>query len=256
MAAVPGILRRWNPGILPGLNVWLDASDSTTINSNADGTVNSMLDKTANSILLTQTNQENKPTVTNTYTNGKQVLKFGSNLFLSSSNFPFADTISNFTNVKVFTLNDFGPNSYLYSLTDNNGIEFMQEDYNTFLEFKTSPANTISILPDLAKSNILTQTFYNNVTSNTQLIYIPNEIITSTNKVQLSNLNVFTLGKTTLSQANSNNFSGTVSEMVFYDRYYATDSNLLNQLEGYLAWKWNLRDSLPADHPYLNRPPS
>jgi hypothetical protein len=36
---------------------------------------------------------------------------------------------------------------------------------------------------------------------------------------------------------------------------YALPSHTLIQLEGYLAWKWGLRNALPADHPYINRPP-
>lgn len=258
MAAVPGILRRWNPGILPGLNVWIDASDSSTINSNIDGTVNSIKDKTENSILLTQTQLVNKPTVTNTYTDGKQVIQFGDNLFLATSNFPFRNTISNFTNVKVFSINNYQQNSYLYSLTNSNLSSYIVENYSIgggVFEFRTH-VNTISYNADITRSNNLTQGFYTNSTSNTQFRVLPNEIVSSTSKHLLSNLNIFTLGKANINVENLNNFSGTVSEIIFYNRKYDSNSNLLNQLEGYLAWKWNLTESLPEGHPYASRPPS
>ena len=115
MAAVPGILRRWNPGILPGINVWLDSSDRSTINSNTEGKINSIVDKTANNTVLIQANTANKPSV-GVDSSGRNILTFGSNLFLQTNNFPFNGPTSNFINVNVFTIDNYaiGEENFLY----------------------------------------------------------------------------------------------------------------------------------------------
>ena len=35
----------------------------------------------------------------------------------------------------------------------------------------------------------------------------------------------------------------------------STNTTTRQLIEGYLAWKWNLQASLPADHPYKNVAP-
>lgn len=43
-------------------------------------------------------------------------------------------------------------------------------------------------------------------------------------------------------------YGGDIYEVIIF-RYAMTD-NLINQIEGYLAWKWGVRQSLPTTHPY------
>jgi hypothetical protein len=44
-----------------------------------------------------------------------------------------------------------------------------------------------------------------------------------------------------------------VAEILLYDSVLTTEQ--VQQLEGYLAWKWGLQDNLPDNHPYKNSPP-
>jgi hypothetical protein len=46
---------------------------------------------------------------------------------------------------------------------------------------------------------------------------------------------------------------GVISECIAMDRNATTEER--QQVEGYLAWKWNIVSVLPADHPYKNSPP-
>jgi hypothetical protein len=48
-------------------------------------------------------------------------------------------------------------------------------------------------------------------------------------------------------------FTGNVYELICYTRVLTESER--QQIEGYLAWKWGLRNSLSADHPCLNIPP-
>ena len=51
----------------------------------------------------------------------------------------------------------------------------------------------------------------------------------------------------------SNYYSGSVAELLVYSN--GLSSNEQAQVEGYLAWKWGLRASLPVSHPYSSNPP-
>jgi hypothetical protein len=44
------------------------------------------------------------------------------------------------------------------------------------------------------------------------------------------------------------------SECIVYNVVLST--NQRQQVEGYLAWKWGLQGSLPANHPFKRWPPS
>jgi hypothetical protein len=44
-----------------------------------------------------------------------------------------------------------------------------------------------------------------------------------------------------------------IGELIVYNTSLTTTQR--QQLEGYLAWKWGLQASLPADNPYKNNPP-
>jgi hypothetical protein len=45
---------------------------------------------------------------------------------------------------------------------------------------------------------------------------------------------------------------GTLQELIIYDRTLSLSNRQI--IEGYLAWKWGLRTSLPTTHPYYNYP--
>jgi hypothetical protein len=47
-------------------------------------------------------------------------------------------------------------------------------------------------------------------------------------------------------------FQGVISEVILYNISITTLQR--QQIEGYLAWKWGLQSSLPANHPYKNSP--
>lgn len=54
-------------------------------------------------------------------------------------------------------------------------------------------------------------------------------------------------------QLNNNEYyQGDVGEMIVYNRNLSVPEQ--QQVEGYLAWKWGLQNSLPATHPYLRTP--
>ena len=259
MAAVPGILRRWNPGVLPGIQVWLDSSDTTKINSNINGTVNSIIDKTGNNVTLTQSNTLNRPSV-GVDSGGRNILTFGSDRFLQTSNFPFNGPTTNLINVNVFTVDSYisGEENFLYFLSNvntsiglsltNNTVEVASSVLSRSLQVNKRNCNTN--ITRLTYNPIIRQLHNLNILANEPRSDI-DQIATTTN---INNsLNNFTLGRTfNLSETTPSFFKGSMSEMVFYNMSNST----LEPLEGYLAWKWRLQSYLSNGHPYKNRPPS
>ena len=51
MAAVPGILRQWNPGIVPNLQLWIDGSDKSTFTLTNESNINTIRDKSGNGVI-------------------------------------------------------------------------------------------------------------------------------------------------------------------------------------------------------------
>jgi hypothetical protein len=45
-----------------------------------------------------------------------------------------------------------------------------------------------------------------------------------------------------------------IGEIIYYTAVLSTTQR--QEIEGYLAWKWGLKDSLPSSHPYKLFPPS
>lgn len=77
----------WNPSRISGLQLWLDASDSSTLFQSSGGSAASedgdpvgyWLDKSSSSRNATQTSGVNKPTLKTNILNGKPVIRFDGN---------------------------------------------------------------------------------------------------------------------------------------------------------------------------------
>jgi len=270
MAAVPGILRRWNPGIIPGLQFWVDPTDNLSISSNTNGTVNSIRDKSANRVLMAQPTDVNQPTMA-IGQSGNSVIQFGTNLYLETSNFPA--TFSNsrpISQISVFNLTlETGYYNYFSYLRGNVPGEFISiyTDISDHIYIGVPPNTAPIYNPSITTNTVITEAFYNSSGGNIADGYIlynsdtpnhsfddrtqPSDVGPYTNR--LSNL---TIGRTFFDTIlNPEQFNGAMCELIFYNNYHY-DTLYMRQLEGYLAWKWNITSFLPSDHPYKNRPPS
>jgi hypothetical protein len=70
------------------------------------------------------------------------------------------------------------------------------------------------------------------------------------------NSGTFTMGGITVGNRYTLNESwpGHICELIIHNTALTTFQR--QQVEGYLAWKWGLQGSLPANHPYKLWPPS
>lgn len=79
------ILRpRFSPKMIAGLQLWLDAADSSTITLNGSN-VSEWRDKSGNNIAVLQATANNQPSYESAYVNGKNAIKFDGNDWLFQS---------------------------------------------------------------------------------------------------------------------------------------------------------------------------
>lgn len=67
------------------------------------------------------------------------------------------------------------------------------------------------------------------------------------------NINYYKIGSNTNNSDLRGFLTGKISEIIVYDTALTTLQ--IQQVEGYLAWKWNLQTLLPTNHPYKISPP-
>jgi len=259
MAAVPGILRKWNPGIVPGLALWVDATDSSTLTMANTSNISAISDKSGLNIQLVQDQQANQPFLRSNI-NNLQTIGFAGSNFVSTTTTYFPSLFNNKSNISQFTVfNSTGNNALrgITSITDPtftfNGSNFsFGTTPNNLRLFKNGNGPNTSISPLL--SNVFMEGFLeNNVLTTLQLscnsVVATNTIVTPL----MNNLSQFFIGR----RPGALTFNGDIGEILFYNNNaYTTNSPFNPQIEGYFAWKWGLVASLSNGHPYKRRPPS
>ena len=278
MAAVPGILRQWNPGIVPNLQLWVDGSDKSTFAFTNESNINTIRDKSGNSVILTQGTQVNQPLISCNI-NGRQTVSFLPNVYMSTTTSNFVSKFNNNAQESQFLI------VRLQSLSSNNVITYMGNesatDYQQY-EYDSIPqggiASNISLRVDssnipnsfvLNKGNVtcnvfFMDTYFNNVAprqfsfnvfvdSNPSLIITTNAPNPGFNIINYDN---FYIGKSFYIPTNTQSFNGDLGEIVMFTSNYSSDLQYKPQVEGYLAWKWGLQSFLSNGHPYKNRNPS
>ena len=253
--AVPvATTKTWSPLKISGVQVWLDGAD-----------INSM---TLSGLNVTQWNDKsgsnNNGTAVNTPTYASSVngvaCSSGAYFTLPNGAFPFNDT--SYTYFHVFTTTTSGSVNSLFG----GGVP-------------GSTRSTVAVrLGTNGASNVIQTYWWSNgigdlLVTNT---YTANAVSIAETWYQTGSTRTITLnfgGSATDSpaspgarlQANTNNYLGLAwpgdGSLTGYHYEFIVYNTSLSQtqrqqVEGYLAWKWGLRGSLPGGHPYINFPPS
>jgi hypothetical protein len=271
--------RLWTPALFrPAL--WLDADDLSAI-SIATG-VSEWRDKGPNARNVTQGTGGTQPTLTTNGLNGRNVLSFNGSQYLTS---PAATSTWNFlhnTNgSSVFAVwkagNVSNPNT-LYGLMGTNAIASVNAGLALIYDDRSSSSRNDRVICTIERAvgggSAATNLSADNAhPSNTPVILShigdPNNA-TAANRssIRVNRGAAIQLNASTLAPSASNaSFTlqigacgnnqipmvGYIAEIVVLASIASTQ--VRQQIEGYLAWKWGLQASLSADSPFLNRPP-
>ena len=192
------------------------------------------------------------PTYTTNILNSLPIYRFNNNPCRTTGSYSF----TNFTFFVVFR-NTSGADSYerlvdqdyingfWFGRKDSNantfggGVKETSDPYGVFVTATDGQWNIIANQRDNTTHNVWNNGDFASKASNSVV-----STATSTNVVGIG-------GWFNNSTQQATNID--IAEIVFYRS--ALDSTGRNIIEGYLAWKWGLTSSLPADHPYKSTAP-
>jgi hypothetical protein len=230
------------PTNLPGCQLWLDGADSSTITLSGSN-VTQWRDKSASSNHFTPTSG----TPTSILDNGRKVVNFTSGTIMTSANKIVFTTSSAFFIVSRLNSINSSNAGMLLSFTDIGGgdksIRFFGP--NGILAGTASMAGDGN---DLANNN-----YYVNGTFNPSFgssTYLNVYSIIGTVAPSSGGTSFLTFSSSFMSRF----FIGNIAEFLYYPTGLTTAQR--QQVEGYLAYKWDIKSSLPTTHPYYNFSPS
>ena len=142
----------------------------------------------------------------------------------------------------VYKMNTVG-NMYLIDTTDNGGRSFISTVSNgPSLENSPSVSKLMGLYPVGINTKNIAECLYN---SSGISIYV-NGNISSSNSTNPG----FYAGTTNIG---AGNYNGTILELIIYNSVLSTTDR--QKIEGYLAWKWGIENTLPLAHPYYSISP-
>jgi hypothetical protein len=257
--------RSFVPNDIPNCIMWFDGADLTTMFTNTAGTtavtgtgsiVRHWRDKSNTGNNLTSDTADRSPTLTTSSTNPQKIdMVFDGGDYLSKT-----DVVNNsktYTKFLVFYRNDTAAADYqrLFSYATSAGDQFNNDPSGFHIQANNSKTGYI-----LFKSNASTGLF--TISTNTYYIItivatpltmslFLNGSLTATVSLTLPNTDfsgtTFRLG-TNFGPGNNSYWAGFINEVISYNRQL--DVAEYREVEGYLAWKWGVRSSLPATHPF------
>jgi hypothetical protein len=268
--------RLWTPTQLRTA-LWLDAADLSTI-SVATG-ASTWRDKSGNQRHFTQGTGGTQPTLTPNGLNGLNVLSFNGSQWLTSANTAATwNFLHNTNGSSIFAVwkagNSSDPNAahglmgtnaatsanigtYIAyddraSAPRNNGLLVQVSGGGSTSVSAASadglmPANTPVILSHIADPNNGTPANRSFVRVNKTLSQINTQPTAPSASNASHLLQIGAVGNNTVP------LIGYIAEIIILA--FIASAKVRQQIEGYLAWRWTLREALVAGHPFANRPP-
>jgi M6 family metalloprotease-like protein len=244
----------WSPASLSPM-AWYDASDTNTL-IQSGGVVSQWSDRSGQSNHLSQSTVAYRPVTTNGQINGLTAISFdGGNDVLRTATNPFGATISNAFVMAVLNVGVLG-SSTAFSLSASGANRWQSHapwgDGTVYFDCGGSGgANRLQYASGWAASQVALMGYYCSVSDNVQEIWEG-----GTKKASdVTGHAVATSG--TLAFGSD---GGTSYDNVKFGEVLIINSTIASTnrqcLEGYLANKWGLTGTLPANHPYKAQGPS
>jgi uncharacterized membrane protein (UPF0136 family) len=163
---------------------------------------------------------------------------------IASTNYEYGFRIATDSSGNVFVTGQYQAAVTLYNQDGTTGASLAFVGGTDCFVAKYNPNGYITNSPIPASSNVLVSATY---TPSTFSPFINGNTCTTLAGTTLATTGIYVGGPT-------NYFNGSLSELLVYSRTLTTAER--QQLEGYLAWKWNLVSKLPTTHPYYKFPPA
>ena len=255
------ITQSFVPTQISGCQLWFDAADNTTFTYSSGTSISQWRDKSSNAYSVIQATASNQPTLTSGAQNRLPGIQFSQSTYLyqTATSMP-AFTTGGSTSVLMAARNATNNDSWNIINTiwfDINALAATQRYHFSFNQ-NTTDGTTL----------YTNNTLVGQVTSNA-VAPSANAILgftaSATSQTIHTNGSTDSYAGTTLPDATGNsdfifndprnNLASAnimIFEMIGYNTQITTAER--QQLEGYLAWKWEMVTNLPANHPYKTTP--
>ena len=234
----------FSPQSIPGLSLWLDGADTSSMTFSSGTTVTAWRDKSSTG---------NNFTGSASYALDSEYNKYGLSFNGSSNYFSQVNgslySITN-TTYTIFTVHRFYYNS------PSNGVGEVYRQVGGTIWFRQQSAqvnwitDTTYIQISGTASSLSGIGCINTLTTSSATAYSNGTSVGSASRGTTTNI-AFSIGRYS---GGSELLQGAIFEMLVFNTTLSTSQQ--QQVEGYLAQKWGLQDSLPATHPYYAAVPS
>jgi hypothetical protein len=246
-----GIAATWNPRQISGCALWLDGADVNGNGTNPlnGASVSTWTDKSGNGRNASQSTSANRPSVGTV--NGRTAIVFsGSPVFMT-----LPDITSVPLSIFILAASTQNENNTFYvSLGGSPNAVFLREQFGPAIFGIDNGSGAGSYLTSVRDLNTHIWSFTLPASVSGTFAFDGSVVATSGFTLN-SNTNFVSNSIGTWNQQSANgNIKAGISEIVMYNVDLSTSQR--QNVEGYLAWKWGLVSSLPANHPFKRWPPS
>jgi hypothetical protein len=241
----------WNPSMI-STALWLDAADASTVTASS-GLVDEWRDKSGNARHATGTTTT-RPAYASTTLNGKNTFTFD-----GTDDRLVISAVSMHTGLySVFAVARAATANTLLMVCSQDRSTNVASRNGQYIRTNSATPETItfdnagSAFTATATSTVTNWNSYSSIRESALITLFANGntgtgvAVTGT---AASNANPMTIGsRESTANTFNNHWNGDMAEIIFLGSAATTDTR--QRIEGYLAHKWGLTASLPADHPF------
>ncbi len=228
------------PTVIPGCQLWLDASDAATVVLSGTNVTN-WNDKSGSS--------NNATTLTGTLSYASNGIVFTGSQLMTT---PLSSVLTSQT---IFAIGSASTSSYMdilgvNSLSINNGIQVIVANYNQLV---TTYGGTTIVNGTGVGTNTRFLYGLTFISGGQSFVYLNgSQSGSNVSSPSISGTGTVAIGGYR-NNASQELYNGPINEIIIYNTILTAVQR--QQMEGYLAWKWGLQGNLPSNHPYKSTPP-
>ena len=249
-----------------GVSLWLDSTDLNTITKdNVSNKVSKWVDKSANAFNFVQNTTGNQPTYTENSQNGKATIAFrdtSSNYLQGPTNFSIGTSsfalfaVCKLTSGTVFAKSKFAAQDgrfYIFKITNTLNVSYIHDE-GASISTTTNDTNIEYRILELIVNRIEGKDYSY---QNGNQLASPFSIVDTFNYPNTTNNMLVGAYNNNLGTGVQSGYflNGNVAEIIAYKDAHI-DRSTRETIEGYLAWKWGLQNSLPNGHTYKSSAPT
>jgi hypothetical protein len=256
--------KRWSPLTPGGCGLWLDASDTSTLFQDSAGTIavtgggqsiGLWKDKSGLARDFSQTSSGNRVTYD---TSTKGAIQLSSPTYLQASAASLG-TVSTSANLTIIMTASTGPSASWQIIlaqwfTGSNRFHLSFQSGTDLTPNLRSASTGSELSYPMSGTMAYNRTYTIGFIANGTALYM-SFMGTSNTTTMSAALSTNPSSAVTIADSRNGNLTdGKIQEIIIYPSAISVPA--FQQAEGYMAWKWGLKDSLPSSHPYKLFPPS